>query len=212
MKNRNAIENRATPRSRVIALATGLAAALTASLAHPARADDVTPPPVPAEIRVPPRTKAFLTGHAVGTQNYICLPAGSGFVWTLFAPEATLFSDDRSQVTTHFSSSNPFEKGAIRVTWQHSRDSSAVWASLARSSSDQKFVAPDAIPWLLLRMAGVRGGPGGDTLTKTAFIQRVNTAGGVAPSAGCSSPSDVGAKAFVPYTADYIFYLDLDAR
>jgi hypothetical protein len=210
MKNRNAIENRAARRSRVIALAIGLA--LTASLAHPTRADDVTPPPVPAEIRVPPRTKAFLEGHAVGTQNYICLPSGAGFAWTLFTPEATLFRDDRSQVTTHFFSPNPFENGAIRVTWQHSQDTSTVWASLVRSSSDPKFVASGAIPWLLLRTAGVQDGPGGTTLTKTAYVQRVNTAGGVAPSAGCSSPSDIGARAFVPYRADYIFYLDLDAR
>ena len=45
------------------------------------------------------------------------------------------------------------------------------------------FVAPNAIPWLLLPMAGVQDGPtGGDTLTRTSFIQRVHTAGGVAPS------------------------------
>jgi len=50
------------------------------------------------------------------------------------------------------------------------------------------------------------GPTGGDTLTKTTFIQRLNTAGGVAPSTGCRSSSDVGTLAFVPYTADYFFY------
>ena len=54
------------------------------------------------------------------------------------------------------------------------------------------------------------GPTGGDTLTKTSFIQRVNTAGGLAPSDGCSRLEDVGAKAFQPYTADYFFYTNDD--
>jgi hypothetical protein len=74
-------------------------------------------------------------------------------------------------------------------------------------STDPAFVAPDAIPWLLLQVVGIQGGPtGGTALTATTFLQRVNTYGGVAPSTGCGSPSDVGAKAFVPYEADYFFF------
>lgn len=34
----------------------------------------------------------------------------------------------------------------------------------------------------------------------------LNTSGGVAPSTGCSQLANVGAKAFVPYKADYLFY------
>jgi Protein of unknown function (DUF3455) len=34
----------------------------------------------------------------------------------------------------------------------------------------------------------------------------LNTTGGLAPKTGCSSLTDVGNKAFVPYTADYFFY------
>jgi hypothetical protein len=52
------------------------------------------------------------------------------------------------------------------------------------------------------------GATGGDTLTPTTFIQRVNTVGGLAPFDGCSQLSDVGKKAFIPYTADYFFFLD----
>jgi hypothetical protein len=44
----------------------------------------------------------------------------------------------------------------------------------------------------------------------TTFIQRLNTSGGVAPSMGCASVMDVGARAFVSYTADYFFYKDGD--
>jgi hypothetical protein len=171
------------------------------------RADNASPPPVPKDIQVLPGNEAFLVGHGIGTQDYICLPSASGFAWTLFTPEATLFSSRNSQVTTHFFSPNPAESGAIRATWQHSSDTSTVWAQVIQPSTDPAFVAPNAIPWLLLKKVGAQAGPdGGKALTATTYIQRLNTAGGVAPSTGCASPADVGAKAFVPYTADYYFF------
>jgi hypothetical protein len=218
MKNCNALENQTTRRILLIACAAALAVAFTVSLPQPAPADNVTPPPVPADIQVEAGNTAFLEGHGVGTQNYICLPCpnpitpaamcpASGFAFALFTPQATLFNDHDKQVTTHFFSPNPFENGTIRATWQHSRDTSTVWGGRAISSSDPDFVAPDAIPWLLLPVAGAQEGPtGGHRLTATTFIQRLNTSGGVAPSTGCASSTDVGARAFVPYTADYFFY------
>jgi Protein of unknown function (DUF3455) len=218
MKNCNAPKSRTTSRILLTACATALAAAFTVALPQPAYADDVTPPPVPANIQVPAGNVAFLVGHGVGTQNYVCRPSGTGVAYVLFTPQATLFSDDESQLTTHFFSPNPFETntnpavvaaGAIRVTWQHSRDTSTVWGFVKTgdSSSDLAFVAPNAIPWLKVTVANTENGPtGGDTLTKTTFVQRLNTSGGVAPSTGCSSPTDVGHSAFVPYTADYFFY------
>jgi hypothetical protein len=59
-----------------------------------------------------------------------------------------------------------------------------------------------------LPVAGTQVGPaGGDKLTETTFIQRLNTAGGVAPAASsCSSAADAGKKALVPYSTDYFFY------
>ena len=129
MKHYHAPENQTTRRILLIACATALAVAFTVSLPQPARADHVTPPPVPANIQVPAGNKVFLKGHAVGTQNYICLPSGSGFAWTFFGPQATLFNDDdEQQIITHFLSPNPDESGTPRATWQHSRDTSTVWA------------------------------------------------------------------------------------
>ncbi len=167
----------------------------------------ITPPPVPADIQVPSGNKVFLEGHGVGTQNYVCLPSGKDFKFALFTPQATLFSDDNRQVTTHYFSPNPLEAGTIRVTWQDSRDTSIVWGQVTHSSSDPSFVDKNAIAWLLVQRAGSQDGPGGgDTLTGTTFIQRLNTSGGVAPSTGCKTSNDVGHQAFVPYTADYFFY------
>jgi len=200
-------ERNRVARSLPIACATAFAVALTILQALPADARRVKPPPVPFDLEVDAGSKAFLVGHAVGTQNYICLPSGSQFAWVLFTPEATLFDDHGRQLTTHFFSPNPLEPDSFRPTWQHSRDTSSVWVKLDTPSSDPDFVAPGAIPWLLLETVGTVAGPaGGNALTATTQIQRVNTAGGVAPEAGCSAAGDVGKKAFVPYTADYFFY------
>lgn len=46
----------------------------------------------------------------------------------------------------------------------------------------------------------------GDKLAQTTYIQRVNTAAGVAPATGCGAAADVGNTAFVPYTTDYYFF------
>jgi hypothetical protein len=162
---------------------------------------------VPTGLEVPAGNRPFLLGHATGTQNYICLPSGSDFVWTFFGPQATVFNDDDKHITTHFLSPNPDEGGMARATWQHSRDTSTVWAMASASSSDPGFVEPGTIPWLLLQEVGAASGPiGGRRLTKTTYIQRVHTSGGIAPTTGCAQAADVGKRALVPYTADYVFY------
>ncbi|MGH9868985.1 MAG: DUF3455 domain-containing protein [Candidatus Polarisedimenticolia bacterium] len=194
---------------------TGCAAALAMLLSVPspqaARPDAITPPPVPPGIPAPAGTEAFLAGHAIGTQNYICLPSAVGFAWTLFGPQATLFGEGGRQIITHFLSPNPDESGLARATWQHSRDTSAVWAFATASSSDPNFVAPGAIPWLILDVVGDEDEPtGSDTLSEATAIHRVNTTGGVAPPTGCTQAADVGSRTFVPYTADYFFYRDED--
>jgi hypothetical protein len=164
-------------------------------------------PPVPANLGVPAGNELFLAGHAIGTQQYMCLLTGSSYAWAFFTPQATLFKDGNKQIITHFLSPNPAEGGAARVTWQYATDSSAVWATPITSSTSSKFVAPGAIPWLLLKAGGVQAGPeGGDTLTRTTFIQRLNTTGGSAPASGCAVRADIGKKALAPYTADYFFY------
>ena len=160
---------------------------------------------VPATLEVPAGHTPFLVAHASGTQNYICSLVRGGFEWTFFGPQATLF--DGHQIATHFLSPNPDENGKARATWQHSQDSSAVWAAAVASSSDDAFVDANAIPWLLLRVVGAEDGPTpGGALSAASFLQRVTTTGGLAPESGCSRALDIGVKALVPYTADYIFY------
>lgn len=174
--------------------------------AHAERRQRPVPPPVPGAIQVPSGYKPYLAAHAIGTQGYVCVAVGSAFSWTPFGPQATLFNEQSQQILTHFLSPTPYDL-LPNPTWQHSRDSSAVWGRVINSSSDPNFVAPGAIPWLLLEAAVVGDGPtGGDKLIATRFIQRLNTVDGMAPSTGCTKAEDIKKRALVPYEADYFFY------
>jgi uncharacterized protein DUF3455 len=190
-----------------------LTAACLALLPQGLYAYDSLASPVPAVLKVPGGHKPLLLSYATGTQNYICLHSDSGFAWVFFGPQATLFDDNKTQILTHFLSPNrnprPEEQGMARATWQDSQDTSTVWAKMIASSDAPAVVQPGAIPWLLLKVVGADRGPtGGDRLTETTYIQRVHTSGGLAPTTGCVQSSDVGTRALVPYTADYIFYKD----
>jgi len=194
-------------RTRLIACVSALGVGVTMALPYAADAQTVTPPTVPPGLEVPAGNVAFLLGRGVGTQNYECQPADSiGHVaWVLFTPEATLFSDQQDQLTTHFFSPNPEEGTVVRATWQDSRDTSIVRAKAVATADDP--TGSGAIAWVKLQTAGTQVGPtGGTTLSDTTFVQRVNTVGGSAPAAGCALPTDIGRRAFMPYTADYFFY------
>lgn len=186
---------------------TAFAGACFALLPQGLYAHDLPLPRLPHEIEVPAGHRPFLLGHATGTQNYLCLPSDSGFTWFFVGPQATLFNDDDRQIITHFLSPNPEEEDKARATWQHSGDTSTVWATSIVSYPQSNSVKLKAIPWLLLKVVGADFGPtGGDNLTQTTYIQRVQTSGGLAPTTGCTKASEVHTRAFVPYIADYIFY------
>lgn len=165
----------------------------------------------------------FLATHAVGTQGYVCLLSGSGGAsWTVnnARPEATLFTNvfgAAFQIITHFLSpvQNPNDIGPKPprfgdATWQSSFDSSKVWAqktNFITAGTDESCPNAGAIDCLLLQTIGSEQGPtGGKTLTRTTFIQRLNTKGGSAPATGCFTLADVGKQTLVPYSADYHFF------
>jgi len=167
---------------------------------------------VPANLQIPAGNSVFAKGYAIGTQNYVCLPGASGLAWKFQGPQATVFLKIRwfngeilQQIMTHYLSPSVAEAGMpARATWQSSVDTSAVWAKKIDESSDPAYVAPGAIPWFKLQAAGTQKGPtGGSILSRTTFIQRINTTGGVMPTTACS---EAGALQFVPYTAEYVFY------
>ena len=180
-------------------------------------------PNTSATITPPAGNSAFLLGHGVGTQGYVCLPTGAASAsWTVNGarPEATLFTHvfgEPVQIITHFLSPvvNPNDIGPNPprfgdATWQSSFDSSRVWAQKQKSipaGLDASCPNGGAIDCLLLQVIGSDEGPtGGRSLTRTSFIQRLNTNGGSAPSTGCLVTGDVGKQVLVPYSADYFFF------
>ncbi|MBC8070242.1 MAG: DUF3455 domain-containing protein [Deltaproteobacteria bacterium] len=173
------------------------------ALAH----HDIDVPSHPASIAVPPGNKVYRVDHAIGTQDYVCLPSGLGYAWTFFGPQATLYKDDDKQVMTHFLSPDP--SNVARPTWQY-KDNSRIWGAAVASASsvtDPAFVDDGSIPWLLVIVVDAEPGlDGGDKLVDTTYIQRLDTSEGVAPAAGCAAAADIGKKALVPYTTDYYFY------
>ncbi len=187
----------------------------------------------PPEITPPAGNTLFLTAHAVGTQNYICLPSssagGSATAWTFLGPQATLSVSAGGfvqQLSTHFLSTLPNDsvtaepgctlsadgKHLYCPTWESSSDSSAVWGSKAGSinaGSDPSCHNAGAIPCLLLKaVANRRAHFGGGLFARTTYIQRLDTHGGSAPPSSCKA----GALALAPYTAIYLFYTDEDQR
>jgi hypothetical protein len=184
--------------------------------------EEITSPITPAAITPPAGNSAFLVGHALGTQGYVCLPTSTGASWTVNAarPEATLFTNifgEAVQIITHFLSPNTNPNGFApnplpfgNPTWQSSFDSSKVWGQATHAvtaGSDPSCPNAGSIVCLLLQVIGAAEGPaGGKLLTKTTFIQRLNTNGGSAPATGCLVPGDVGKQVLVPYSADYFFF------
>ena len=78
--------------------------------------------------------------------------------------------------------------------------------SSASSRSRPSPSTPKSIPWLLLSAKSTTAGKFGDHLTKTTFIQRINTRGGLAPAASTCTAATAGTQKEVPYTADYFFW------
>jgi len=184
-------------------------------------------PSTPAAVTPSSKNFPFLTAHAVGTQNYICLPdpANPGnTTWTFIAPRATLsidgFSRHSRQVATHFLSTVPgafpsASPGCTAAndanqqycpTWQNSRDSSQIWGSRVGSvvaGTDPTCPTAGAIACLLLKAVATTAGQSGEgVFSEVTYVQRLNTVGGSAPATSCT----IGQLALVPYTADYTFF------
>ena len=148
-------------------------------------------PVVPTKIKVPDGNKVFLVGHATGVQILLCINTASGFAWGFVAPRANLYANNGHLIVTHFAG----------PTWQ-AKDGSKVMGGSAIGVT----VDDTAIPWLRLSAVSPTAGPNGDRLAHTTYIQRIATAGGLAPPAADCNAASAGTVAQVPYTADYYFW------
>jgi hypothetical protein len=171
----------------VLFIAAGLAPVsvfASSDLSLTGRSPDL-PLPLCEGIRVPEGNRFAYKAYAVGVQLY----RWNGTAWTLVEPIATLFADPdyKAKVGTHY----------LGPTWEGNSGGKVVASRVNQCTPDAS-----AIPWLLLSTVTAEG-PG--VFGSVTFIQRVNTRGGLIPTAPGTS---IGAVAPVPYTAEYYFYKD----
>jgi Protein of unknown function (DUF3455) len=152
-------------------------------------------PVVPDSLKPGAQERAAFVRHARGVQIYRCDAAeGGAFKWTFVAPQAQLFDTAASQAVLGTHGAGPF--------WQGNDGSRVV--GKVKSRAEASNAAAD-IPWLLLTTTA-EGASG--QMTSVKSIQRIKTVGGVAPASGCAAAADVGKQARVPYTADYVFFVN----
>jgi hypothetical protein len=138
-------------------------------------------------LAAPAETSVAFQVYAEGVQIY----RWNGTSWVFVAPDAILFADleGHGTVGTHYAG----------PTWESNSGSKVVGTVFDRCTPN-----PSAIAWLLLDAVS-SSGPG--IFQGVTHIQRLNTVGGLVPTA----PGDVpGEEMRVPYTADYVFYRDQD--
>jgi hypothetical protein len=173
----------------ITSILLSLAGAVLADSHHDHRAPDV-----PYILQVPEGYKVSFHAYAIGVQIYTAQPSASNpakLVWTFTAPEAVLLDSEGEIVGIHYAYAGP-----TRPAWESGSGSIVVGARTLPPVT----VDPTAIPWLVLD--GIQeAGPG--IFKGTAFIQRVNTTGGLAPS---TPPTLAGEEVRIPYTAEYFFF------
>ena len=148
--------------------------------------EQIQPPVMPSgcstlQVQLP--EEVVFRAYAIGVQIY----RWNGSSWAFVAPSANLYADAgfHGSVGTHYAG----------PTWE-SNSGSRVIARRADGCTPD----PTAIPWLLLETV-TTDGPG--VFNGVTHVQRVNTTGGMAPTA---PGTFVGDERRVPYTAEYYFY------
>jgi len=177
---------------RLIVSCAAVLAVLTAS----ASASQLPAPQTQPGDALDPRTYApksfpFLEVHATGTQNYTCQTNGS---WLFSDPVADLYESAKEPRS---SGSHYLNFVSGRPVWEF-KDGSTVEAA-------RKVTVPAGsgnIASLLLEAVVTTAGAEGDRLTRTTWVQRLNSSGGVAPAGACA-PGDTIA---VAYSTDYVFW------
>ena len=144
---------------------------------------------VPDKLRPGANESLAMIVSARGVQIYECRARTDqvgAYAWAFVAPEADLFDARGNRIGRHYAGPH----------WEATDGSKIV--GTVREHVD----VADAIPWLLLSAKSV-GSEG--AFSKVTSIQRIKTAGGVAPKTGCSQAT-AGAPARINYTADYYFF------
>lgn len=145
---------------------------------------------LPEAVRVPAGNAVLLETVGTGEITYECRPkkdAAGAFEWTFVAPVATLWDMQKKSVGKYYGG----------PTWE-AFDGSKV-------SGKQVGVAPSSPGNIPMQLVKADPAMGNGAMTGVTYIQRLETKGGVAPSAACDAAT-TGVKQQVGYQAKYVFY------
>jgi hypothetical protein len=152
-------------------------------------------PAAPAALRTADNERVAFVWQAIGSQVYECRSATGAdaskgaMAWAFVAPEAELLGDKGTKVGTHGAGPH----------WTALDGSTIVGTVKARANGESANDIP-----LLLLSAKSTAGPG--KMASVTSVQRLNTQGGNAQPAGCTTAQDAGKRSKQGYTADYVFY------
>jgi hypothetical protein len=145
---------------------------------------------LPEPVRVPAGNRQTMETLGVGEITYECRAkagAPGQFEWAFVAPVATLEDMQKKPVGKYYGG----------PTWE-AADGSKV-------TGKQVAVAPATPGNIPLQLVKAEPAMGSGAMTGVTYIQRLETKGGVAPTAMCGA-ANAGAKQQVKYEAKYVFY------
>jgi hypothetical protein len=153
-------------------------------------------PPTPNDVAVPTDVRLARHDRGTGAQIYACLASGAGgttaFRWVLRSANVLLVDPSYA----------PVARLDAGPTWTAGDGSAVVAPEIAHAAAPRT----GALPWTLHKELSTTGA---GAFSRIAFIQEINTSGGVAPATGCGA-SNVDTLARVDYAADYYYYVPIN--
>jgi len=146
---------------------------------------------LPDAVKVPAGHTVAMETAAAGDITYECRAkkdmAGQ-FEWVFVGPDAGLKNRSGKIIGKYY---------GPPATWENNDGSKVSGAQVA--------VAPAGAGAIPLQLVKANPAMGAGAMQGVAYIQRVNTLGGVAPASACDAAT-MGQKQVVKYQADYIFW------
>jgi Protein of unknown function (DUF3455) len=170
---------------------TGCASGPTAKTETMAQTTSYSQTNLPDAVKAPAGHRVVLETVGVGTITYQCRAKASmvgQFEWVFVGPEAVLNSRAGKSLGKYY---------GPPATWESADGSKITGTQLA--------ISPAPAGNIPLQLVKANPATGEGVMKGISFIQRVQTKGGVAPSAVCDAKT-LESKQIVNYQSDYIFY------
>ena len=172
-------------------IAPALIAASVLALCGAAQAQTFNQSSLAAAVQVPANHRVVMETVGAGSITYECRvkkDTADQFEWVFVGPDAKLMDRAGKPVGKYY---------GPPATWEAADGSKVTGAQVA--------VSPASAGSIPLQLVKANPAMGMGAMQDIAYIQRVNTMGGVAPALPCTQ-AEVSRKQVVQYQADYIFW------